>query len=55
MLNIKFGFDWPSGFRAEDDEYYDNVHVYCLEVGEEEPLGSNFNDILTVFPIQMHR
>ena len=49
-------------------EYYGNIHVYCPGVGAYEPLGSNFfseslifsptahtlNDILKVFPIQMH-
>ena len=55
-------------------ECYCNIHVYCPEVGADQPLGSNFfsesyifspfahflqvfflsNDILTIFPIQMH-
>ena len=29
MLHIKFGFDWPSGFRGEMFEYYGDIHVYC--------------------------
>ena len=42
MLHVKFGFDWPSGFREEDVEYYDNIHVYCPGVGADEPLVPNF-------------
>ena len=33
MLQIKFGFDWPSGFRREDVEYYGDIHVYCPGCG----------------------
>ena len=41
MLHIKFGFNWPSGFRG-DDVYYGNIHVYCPGVGAYETLGSKF-------------
>ena len=40
MLQIKFGFNWPSGFRGEEEfEYYGIIHVYCPRVGAYEPLG----------------
>ena len=43
MHHIKFGFDWPSGFKGEERlEYYGNVHVYCPRVGADEPLWSLF-------------
>ena len=39
MLHIKFGFDWPSGFRGE---YYDHIHVYSPGAGADNPLGTKF-------------
>ena len=30
-------------------EYYDNMHVYCLVVGADEPLGSSVFVVLFVF------
>ena len=43
MLHIKFGFDWPSGFREEDDfEYYGHIHVYSPGAGADNPLGPKY-------------
>ena len=41
---MKFGIDWPSGFREEDVENYGYIHAYSPEAGADKPLGS----ILTV-------
>ena len=66
-LHIKFGFEWPSSFRA-------GLNVMVMFVaGADKPLGTNIfhkhkysvylpiscklcpsNHILTIFPIQMH-
>ena len=52
MFHIKFGFDWPSGFRGEMFEYYGDIHVYCPGVGAYEPLWSIFlSESLMVSPI----
>ena len=40
ILHMKFGFDWPSGFRA--DEYYGHVHVYSTGQGQTTPWGQFF-------------
>ena len=45
MLHIKFGFDWPSGFRGEDVLNIMEIYMYIAPgwgVGAHEPLGSNF-------------
>ena len=35
-LHIKFGFDWPSGFREDlYFQYYDKIHEYCPGVGAD--------------------
>ena len=71
ILRIKFGFDWPSGFRADDV----CILWSCPGVGADNPrVGTKFihkhkccahlpisckfcpsNHIKTIFPIQMHR
>ena len=54
MLHIKFGFDWSSGFRGEEFEYYGNINVYYPGVGAHERLGSNFfqnHQYSVLFPI----
>ena len=38
MLHIKFGFDWPSGFREEDGL----THVYSPGAGADNPLGPKY-------------
>ena len=43
MLHIKFGFDWPSGFREEDYEYYGHIHVHSPEAGTDNPLRIFFS------------
>ena len=40
MLHMKFGFDWPSGFRGEMFHYYGNIHVYSPEAGADNPSGA---------------
>ena len=43
MLDIKFGFDWPSGLRGDDVCLNTMVmYMYCPGVGADEPQGSNF-------------
>ena len=42
MLHIKFGFDWPSGFREELFEYYGHIHVYSPGAGADNPLGPKY-------------
>ena len=44
MLPMKFGFNALSGEMMF--EYYGNIHVYCTEVGANEPLESNFMFII---------
>ena len=39
MLHIKFGFDWPSGFREED---VCHTHVYSPGAGADNPLGPKY-------------
>ena len=44
MLHIKFGFDFPSGFRGEYVgivSWHYTCTVYCPGVGTDETLGSN--------------
>ena len=41
MLNIKFGFDWPRGFREEDFRIFGQIHVYSPGAGVDNPLGLN--------------
>ena len=40
-LHIKFGFDWPSGFREKIFEKCCHIHVYSPGAGEDNLLGSN--------------
>ena len=45
---MKFGIDWPRGFREE--ELFENaghIHVYSPGAGADNPLGSFFS--LSVF------
>ena len=43
MLHIKFGFDWPSGFREEKRfEYYGHTYVYSPGAGADNPLGTKY-------------
>ena len=42
MIHIKFGFDWPSGFREEMFEYYGHTHVYSPGAGADNPLGPKY-------------
>ena len=44
MLHMKFGFDWPSGFKEKICEYYGNIHVYCPGTRADMPLGSIFSE-----------
>ena len=37
---MKFGLDWSSGLREEENDGY--VHVYSPGAGADNPLGSNF-------------
>ena len=39
MLHIKFGFDWPSGFR---EEYYGHIHVFSPGAGADNTLGPKY-------------
>ena len=39
-LHIKFGFDWPSGFREED------AQIFWSYTGTDKPLGLNI--IITI-------
>ena len=40
---MKFGFDWPSGFRGEDVSIkYGNIHVYSPGAGADNPLGPKY-------------
>ena len=45
-MHIKFGFDWQSS--EEKFECYYNIHVFCLEVGADEPQGSIFFKIINI-------
>ena len=38
--DIKFGFDWPSGFR-EKDVHNGHLHVYSPRAEADNTLGSN--------------
>ena len=65
---MKFGFDWPSGFRGEDVSLY--MYIIAPGQGQATPQGLKFyininllsicfkfyplNSILPFFPIQMH-
>ena len=44
---MKFGIDWPSGFRVEDVENAGHIHVYSPGAGAPNPQGSLFS--LSVF------
>ena len=39
---MKFGTDWPSGFRGKMFENNGYVHVYSPGTGSDNPLGSIF-------------
>ena len=52
MLHIKFGFDWPSGFRRLNImEIYMYIAPGC---GAHEPLGSNFFSESLIFSPTSH-
>ena len=42
---MKFGFDWPSGFRVRSLKLENNghIHVYYPEAGADNPLGQIFS------------
>ena len=42
ILHIKFGFDWPSGFRAVDICILWSCRVYSPGAGADNPLGTFF-------------
>ena len=49
---MKFGFDWPSGFRGED--YYVQIHVYSPGAVADSPQGLKFSiniNLLSNLPI----
>ena len=49
IFHIKFGFDWPGSFRADDVCIFGHVHVYS----QTTPLGQNFFiniNILSICP-----
>ena len=50
MLPIKFGFDWPSGFREED---FFNIFVIYMYIapgwGADQPVGSKYFSELPTF------
>ena len=56
MLHIKFGFDWPSGFR---EEYYGHIHLQYIAPGQGQTTPwehfffffININ-ILSIYPFQ---
>ena len=39
-LHIKFGFDWPSGFREKIFEIGGHILIYSPGGGADNPLGS---------------
>ena len=44
--------------QAVSEKMFDNIgyiHVYGPGAGADNPLGSNSNDFITVFPIQKYR
>ena len=40
-LHIKFGIDWPSGFREDVWKKYGHIHANSPHAGADNPLGSN--------------
>ena len=58
-LNIKFGFDWPSGLEKKIFENGGHIHVYTPGQGQSNPWGQivsltdlfcQFSPLLLVFP-----
>ena len=40
-FHMKFGFDWPSGFRGEVFHYYGYIHIYSPGAGaDNHPPGA---------------
>ena len=39
MLNIKFGFDWPTVLEKKMFEYFGHIHVYRPGTGADNPPG----------------
>ena len=58
-LHIKFGFDWPSGFRQEDARiFWSYTCIYNPGAGTDKRLclkynHNHLNDIFLCSPIQM--
>ena len=50
---MKFGFDWPSGFRGEDVSLLWNIHVYSPGAGADNPQGLKLSiniNLLSICP-----